>query len=142
MSRIIAVLAVTLGTMIVVAVIVFAAGDRGTLVPSPEAAAAGFVRQIASGRYLQTRQYVSTASRAWLSPSRLAAWRADIESRIGSISRVDPSGAVADRNNALANLRLHGPAGTAAASVPLRREQGLWKVTGTPALIDEEEERR
>jgi hypothetical protein len=79
----------------------------------------------------------TAVSRAWLSPGRLAAWRTDIESRIGSIGRVDQSGATADRDHAVANLRLHGPAGTVAVSVPLRREQGLWKVTGTPALVEE-----
>ena len=137
MIRIFAVLAVTLATLAVVAAVVFVGGDRRTLVPSPEASAEGFVRQIASARYRQTGQYVTAASRAWLSPGRLASWRADIESRIGSISRVDQTGATADRDQAVANLRLHGPSGTVAVTVPLRREQGLWKVTGTPALVEE-----
>lgn len=123
---------ITAAVLAVIALAVFAAGDSHLLVPSPESTAEGFVRQITTSRYRQTRQYIAPGARLQLAPTRLEAWGTALEARLGPVSQIDPAGAVIAGDRALATLDLHARRGEVQITVPLHREHGLWKVDGLP----------
>lgn len=123
---------VTAAVLAVIALVVFGAGDSHLLVPSPESTAEGFVRQITTSRYRQTRQFVAPGARLQLAPTRLDAWRAALEARIGPVNQIDPAGAAVAGDRAFATLDLHARRGQVQITVPLHREHGLWKIDGLP----------
>lgn len=139
MHRELSVVLIVMGALALIGLAVFVGGDRQTLVPSPEASAEGFVRQVVLERYRQTRQYVAAGSAGELSATHLAAWRDRLEARSGPITQVDPSGVVMDGIRALAHVRVRGTRAAAALSVPMRRERGLWKVDALPAIQEHPE---
>ena len=57
----------------------------------------------------------------------------------GHITKIDPSGVVMDDTRALAQVRVRGTRADADVSVPMRREGGLWKVDGLPAIQEHHE---
>jgi hypothetical protein len=134
MRRELSVVLITMSALAVIGVVVLVGGDRHTFVPSPEASAEGFVRQVVLERYPQTRQYAASGSAAELSATHLAAWRNRLEARSGHIKQVGPSGVVMDHARALAHIRVRGTRADTDVSVPMRREHGLWKVEALPAI--------
>jgi hypothetical protein len=130
---------ITLGALAIIGFAVFVGGDRYTLVPSPEASAEGFVRQVVLERYPQTRQYVASGSAGELSASHLAAWRGRLEARSGHTMQIDASGVAMDDARAVAHVRVRGTRADADVTVPMRRERGLWKVDALPAIQEHPE---
>lgn len=136
MRSILAVCAMTVAALGLIAAIIFAAGDSRTLVPPPESAAEGFVRQIAASRYRQTRQYIASDAQRDLSPGRLEAWHREFESRHGTIGRIGDEPPTMSQNDATVRLQVHARGVSVSVSVSLQREQGLWKVNGLPKIED------
>ena len=136
MRSILAVCAITVAALGLIAAIVFAAGDSRTLVPPPESAAEGFVRQIAASRYRQTRQYIASDAEGDLSPGRLEAWHREFETRHGTIGRIGDETTTVSENDATVRLQVHARGGSVTLSVSLQRKHGLWKVTGLPKIED------
>jgi hypothetical protein len=132
MGRILAVIAATGVTLLVLGFLTLNRRDTGTLVPPPEGVAEGFVRQLATSRFRQTRQYLSQNARASLSPERLAAWFADLEAAIGQVQTIEGrSSRVAD-DDADARVVLVGEIKSIELTFHLVREQGLWLVSRLP----------
>lgn len=134
MGRILAVLAATGVTLLVLGLLTLNLRDTGTLVPPPESVAEGFVRQLATSRVRQTRQYLSQDARAALSPERLAAWFGDLEAAIGRVQTIEgKSFRVAD-DDADARVVVKGEIKSIELTFHLVREQGLWVILELPAV--------
>jgi hypothetical protein len=116
-------------TMIVIAVCVFAAGDRQTLVPPPDAIAEAFMRQLTTGRYDRVGSYLSRARREWSAAARRRQfeplWRFT-----GTVNDVDAELVSIQGDRARAVATAHGDVADARVLFELVREQGLWKVDG------------
>jgi hypothetical protein len=118
--------------MIVVAAWVFAAGDRRTLVPPPDAVAEGFLRQLAARRYDRVESYVSRTRRsapAW-SAATLRRRFEPLWRYTGQVNQVDAELVSIDGDRARAVASAQGDLAEARVLVELTREHGLWKVDG------------
>jgi hypothetical protein len=135
--RITTVAAITAAVLALIGVLVFTTGDTHVLVPSPESTAEGFVREIVTSRYRQTRQYVASDARARVTPSRVKEWRTGLEARAGRVDQVDPAGASIAGDRAVAQLRLRARRGQIQVIVPMHRQHGLWKIDDLPAYQEE-----
>jgi len=132
-SRALLVAAATAAMLLLIAAVVFGLGDRSMLVPAPEAVSEGLMRQLATHRYGQTRQYVGDEARVTLSPRSLRAWFEPLEARIGSVRHVEGRQARIDGETAGATVHLAGEIATATCEVTLVRRHGVWFVTGVTA---------
>jgi hypothetical protein len=119
----------TILLLLLTAVAVFWLGDRGTLVPAPEAVAEGLLKQLSTHRYRQTAQFVSDASRAALGPEPLRTWFEALEHRVGHVHQVEGESARVAGDRADAIVRLDGESARATCEVSLARQRGLWVVT-------------
>jgi hypothetical protein len=112
---------------------VFALDDRQAGAAAPEAVAEGMVRELVANRQEQTLQYLSSYARAEYAAELLAVWKADIERRTGSITRVEATDVSIGEDLAEAVVTMQGKNGTVRARVSLVREAGTWKVESLPA---------
>jgi hypothetical protein len=115
--------------MLVIAVCVFAGGDRRTLVPPPDAIGEAFLRQLATRRYDRVEPYLSRARQEWSA----AVFRRQFEPLwrySGPVNQVDAElvSIAGDRARAIASA--HGELGDVRVLIELTREAGLWKVDG------------
>jgi hypothetical protein len=134
MGRILAVMAATGVTLLVLGFLTLSLRDTGTLVPPPEGVAEGFVRQLATSRVRQTRQYLSRDARASLSPERLAAWFRDLEAAIGRVQTIEGKSSRISGDKADARVVVTGRITSTALTFHLVREQGLWVIAELPAV--------
>ena len=114
--------------LLVLALIVFGAGDRETVVPAPEAVAESLLRQLAANRPSQTKQYLSTRARQMYPPGALASWFAKAEREAGDVRTINGKDAAFDRNQARATVVIEGRRRILPVRMVLVREQGLWYV--------------
>jgi hypothetical protein len=129
MKAIVQLLATMMLAMMVIAVWVFAAGDRQTLVPPPDAVGEGFLRQLTARRYDRVDSYLSHARQEWSS----AALRRQFDSLwryTGTVNQVDAELVSIDGDHARAVATAHGDLADARMLVELIRERGVWKVDG------------
>jgi hypothetical protein len=118
--------------MIVVAAWVFAAGDRRTLVPPPDAVAEGFLRQLTARRYDRVESHVSRTRRsapAW-SAATLRRRFEPLWRYTGRVNQVDAELVSIEGDRARAVAGAQGDLAEARVLVELAREHGLWKVDG------------
>ena len=134
MGRIFAVVAATGVTLLVLGFLTLNRRDTGTLVPPPEGVAEGFVRQLATSRVRQTRQYLSRNARASLSPERLAAWFGDLEAAVGFVQTIECEISRVSGDSADALVVVMGEIKSIALTFHLVREHGLWVVSELPAV--------
>jgi hypothetical protein len=121
--------AAVMGALLLIAVDVFALGDRTVLVAPPEAVAEGFVRKIVTERYDVAMDQLSSGLRRKVKPEQLrAAWRR-LKPGIGEVEDVsgEPGpvhGDEAEASAVLENQRRD--------KIPLRlhfkREHGAWAI--------------
>ena len=134
MRRILAVIAATGTTLLLLALLTLYVRDTGTLVPPPESVAEGFVRQVATGRVRQTRQYLSHDARLALSPERLSDWFYGLETAIGPAQVIEGEGSRISGDNAEARVIVTGKIKSTALTFHLVREHGLWMISELPAV--------
>ena len=129
MKAIVQLLATMMLAMMVIAVWVFAAGDRQMLVPPPDAVGEGFLRQLTARRYDRVDSYLSHARQEWSA----AALRRQFDSLwryTGPVNQVDAELVSIDGDRARAVATAHGDLADARVLVELIRERGVWKVDG------------
>src|SRR5262245_18982152 len=134
MGRILAVMAATGVTLLVLGFLTLSLRDTGTLVPPPEGVAEGLVRQLATSRVRQTRQYLSHDARASFSPERLAAWFGALEAAIGRVQTMEGKSSRVSADNADARVVVKGEIKSIELTFHLVREQGLWVVSELPIV--------
>jgi hypothetical protein len=129
MKAIVQLLAATTLAMMVIAVWVFAAGDRQTMVPPPDAVGEGFLRQLATRRYDRVGSYLPDGrqqrSAAALRRQFDSLWR-----YTGTVNQVDAELVSIDGEHARAVAIARGDLADARVLVELIRERGVWKVDG------------
>jgi hypothetical protein len=113
--------------LVVVAVCVFAAGDRQTLVPPPDVVGEGLLHQLATRRYDRVDSYVSHGRRDW-SESALRRQFEPLWRYTGTVNQVDAELVSMGQDRARAMATAHGDAASARVLFELTREHGLWKV--------------
>jgi hypothetical protein len=113
----------------IIALCVFAADDRQTFVPPPEAIGEGFLRQMTARRYDRVEQYFSRARHEWTAGALRRQfdplWR-----RTGTINQVDAELVSIEEDRASVVATARGDDGDASVRFSLTREQGLWRVDG------------
>ncbi len=129
MKALVRVVAAMTVAMIVVALVVFAAGDRQTLVPPPDAVGEGVLRQLTTRRYDRVDSYLSHARPDWSA----AALRRQFEPLwryTGTVNQVDGELVSIQGDRARVIATAHGDVADARVLFELIREHGLWKVDG------------
>jgi hypothetical protein len=108
-------------------------GDRGVLVPPPEAAAENFLKALAEHRYTQAPHHLA-AGLNQTEPGELAALHASVERAHGAVEKVQGEDASVTGQESTARVSLRFPYGPRDLRLPLRREKGLWKVASLDPL--------
>ena len=134
MSRILAVCGALAVALMMVATMVFGFGDAATVVPSPELVAEGFVRQLAAGRFEQTRQFLSTSARNGYDRDRLHDWFDRLEKRVGGVLEISAQHGELSNDTAKATVHVQGRSRESTLQIPLRRENGVWVVLDLPPI--------
>ena len=120
-------LAMTLA-LAIIAVCVFAAGDRQTLVPPPDAVAEAFVRQAAARRYDRVHALQSWGRREELSAAVLRLYFDPLFRFTGTVNQVDAELVAIDGDDARAVATAYGDLAEARFVFDMVRQDGLWKV--------------
>jgi hypothetical protein len=115
--------------MMVIAVWVFAAGDRQTLVPPPDAIGEGFLRQLTARRYDRVDSYLSHARQGW-SAAALRRQFDPLWRYTGNVGHVDAEIVSIEGDHARVIAVARGDVAEARVLCELTREYGLWKVDG------------
>jgi hypothetical protein len=129
MKAIVQLLAAMMLALVVIAVWVFAAGDRQTMVPPPDAVGEGFLRQLATRRYDRVGSYLSHGRQEW-SAAELRRQFDPLWRYTGTVNQVDAELVSIDGERARAVAIAHGDLADARVLVELIRERGVWKVDG------------
>ena len=108
-------------------------GDRGVLVPPPEAAAQNFLKAMAEHRYTQARQHLAAGLKE-TEPGELAALHESLERAHGAVEKVQGQDAWVAGEESTARVSLRFSGGPRDLRLPLRREKGLWKVASLDSL--------
>jgi hypothetical protein len=132
MSRLLMVLTAAGIALVSLAIAVFVAGDRHTVVPPPESVAQGLLRQLATRRYRQTRQFLSASARSTYTPERLREWVEQLESRLGRMQTVRGEVMDVTGETALVRVTVAGREGKSVVQIRLQRQHGLWLITKLP----------
>lgn len=119
--------AVTAGALIIVAALVFGAGDRTVLVPPPESVVEQFGRELATHRYDLALGFVEPASGISATTVRLGAH--EVEAECGVIERVSGEEGSIQGELATAEVVFHGTSATVRHRFTLALRHGLWKIT-------------
>jgi hypothetical protein len=112
-----------------------AGGDRGTLVPPPDAVAEAFARELAAGRYDLARSHLSDALKASTSSTALRLWFEPVRRRLGAANRVDAEIDWMQERTAAAQASLDAEHGTAVLPLRLVWEHGLWGIDDLPSDV-------
>ena len=134
MKTIAQILATMTLALAIIAVCVFAAGDRQTLVPPPDAVAEAFVRQAAARRYDRVHALQSWVRRE-LGIDEILFSAADLRRHLdplwrftGTVNQVDAELVSIDGDLARAVATAYGDLTEARFLFDMLREDGLWKV--------------
>jgi hypothetical protein len=138
MGRIPALLTATGVMLLLLAGLTLKGRDTGTLVPPPEKVAESLVRQLATGRFNQTRQFLSRDARATIDAGRLSACFHDVEVVTGPVSTVHGESALEAGDTADARVVVSGRLRSVVLFFHLVRERGLWMVSELPAIASVE----
>ena len=134
MKNIAQILATMTLALAIIAVCVFAAGDRQTLVPPPDAVAEAFVRQATAGRYDRASALQSWVRRLpsiddiILGAAELRRYFDPLWRFTGTVNRVDAELVSIDGDQARAVATAYGDLAEARVLFDMVREDGLWKV--------------
>jgi hypothetical protein len=112
-----------------------AGGDRGTLVPPPDAVAEAFVRELAAGRYDLATNHLSDALRTSTSSKELLLWFDPVRRRLGAANGVDAAIDWMQQRAAAAQASIDAEHGTAVLPLRLAWEHGLWAIDELPADV-------
>jgi hypothetical protein len=113
--------------LVIIAVCVFAAGDRQTLVPPPDAVAEAFLRQATARRYDRVHALLSWR-RQELSAAVLRRYLDPLWRFTGAVNQVDAELVSIDGDHARAVATAYGDLTEARVLFDMVREDGLWKV--------------
>jgi hypothetical protein len=127
MKTIAQILATMTLALAVIAVCVFAAGDRQTLVPPPDAVAEAFVRQAAARRYDRVHA-LQSSRRQELSAAVLRQYLDPLWRFTGTVNQVDAELVSIEGDHARAVATAYGDLTEARFVFDMVREDGLWKV--------------
>ena len=119
-------------SLTLLALAVYAGGDRETVVPAPEVVAEGLLRQLATNRVEQTRQYLSRRARQVYSREALADWYQRVEKESGAAIHITGKDTAFDREQARATVVIEGTRRILPVRLVLVRERGLWRVERLP----------
>ena len=108
--------------------------DRGFLVPTPDAAAESFTRQITTGRTALALHALATPVARVETPETLRVRFAPLFSRTGKVNTVEAEQLSMQQDHALARVHVVGDDGRVSFEVGLVRESYLWKIEKLPAL--------
>ncbi len=134
MKTIAQILATMTLALAIIAVCVFAAGDRQTLVPPPDAVAEAFVRQATARRYDRVHALQSWHRRepglddVLLSAAVLRQYLEPLWRFTGTVNHVDAELVSIDGDQARAVATAYGDLTEARFLFDMVREDGLWKV--------------
>jgi hypothetical protein len=122
------VIAATVLALAVVAIVVFVAKDRQTLVPPPEAVVEGFARQLAAGRAERAIPYLAESVSGKISAQKLREYEERVERELGEVGdvRAECNWLTGDRAEATGVWK-HGER-EERRRFGLRRENGLWRI--------------
>jgi hypothetical protein len=129
MKTIVQILATMTLALAIIAGCVFAAGDRQTLVPPPDAVGESFLRQLTAGRYDRVDGLLSRRRQEW-SAATLRRQFDPLWRFTGAVNQVDAELVSIDGDHARAVATAHGDVTEARVLFEMVREQGLWKVDG------------
>jgi hypothetical protein len=100
------------------------------LVPPPEAAAEGFVRQVAAGRYEAAAAYLSADAAAHVDHESLARLRRNLEASAGDAGSVTARPGRVEEDEAEATAVVDGRDGRITLRLSLSLQKGLWRIEG------------
>ena len=119
----------------VVAMAVFAGGDRSVFVAPPDAVAESFVRELGMTRYELARHFLASDVEKQTAVSELRAAFEPLRRHTGRPDQVETQIAMMSDDRARVLATLQGRQATASMYVDLRREQGQWKVAKWPVDV-------
>jgi hypothetical protein len=124
-----------MGTLVLIAGVVFGLDDANILVPPPEVVVEGFMRSLASERYEPAREYLSDNLQRQTTPETLRHLTRQLTGRTGRIADVrgEPGWMGKDQAEATALLKTER-AGTVQLIFQLIRRQGVWSITRLPSV--------
>jgi hypothetical protein len=129
-------LALVAGTLVCVlgaiGVVVELTGDGHILVPAPEAAGEGFLREVETERFSRALPYLSEQLRSSVDEEDLRQLLISLEQRHGSIEDVRGDESTIDGDRAGAVVTIKTDSGEVPLRLHLRREKHLWKISVLP----------
>ena len=123
---------VALVGLVVVAIAVFAGGDRSVLVAPPDATAESFVRELGMERYDLAHRFLGSDLQKQVSPAKLRQAFEPLRAGIGRPDQVETTASWKNGHEARVLATYEGRRGSAALYVDLVREHGLWKIGRWP----------
>src|SRR6186997_1561793 len=121
-----------LGSLAIIAAVVFGLHDGQTLTSPPEAVAEEFVRRLAAHRPERAGDELSDRARPEYPAKRLAAWFRDVESVVDPISEVDTKDPGMAEDEAWATVVVGNHERQVDIRLGLIRERGEWRVDKLP----------
>jgi hypothetical protein len=119
--------------LVVVGAAIGSGRDKGVLVPPPEATAENFLRALTKHRWAQARAHLAADLRATPS-SELAAIEKSLEEARGCVENVQGEDADRMGETATARASIEFTSARMDLHLPVRRENGLWKVASLDPL--------
>ena len=126
------VILVILGGLAVVAMAVFAGGDRSLFVAPPDATAESFVRELGMERYELAANYLSDDLRRQVPASKLRSTFEPLRRDIGRPDQIETQTSSMTGDHARVFATFEGRRRTATMYVDLVRERGLWRIANWP----------
>ena len=130
MKNVIIVLAVCILALLTISGAVIGLGDRGTLIPPPQAVTEGFVRAIATNRHSRALPYLSASLTASVDQNQLRAELSGLSPGSGNVINVKSQLVELGQNSARAIAVIETVSDKRSLEVQLATEGFLWKVTG------------